>query len=286
MSQTLQQAIDWAVDELQALDTPRVDAEWLMMHVLDCTRTRLLTHADLRLTQAQCEQYQQLVARRKTGEPVAYITGSRGFWTLDLRVTADVLIPRADTELLVEQVLALAGNDQFRVVADLGTGSGAIALAIASERPDWRMIAVDSSDAALAVARKNARLNHLDHVEFYKGDWCDGLPEALQPHILVSNPPYIDADDPHLTAGDLRFEPLSALRAADNGLSDLRTLSNQAFLYLRDGGWVLFEHGYNQGAAVRQMLQISGFNTIKTLQDIGGQDRVTMGKKPEVDGHE
>jgi release factor glutamine methyltransferase len=286
MSQTLQQAIDWAVDELQALDTPRVDAEWLMMHVLDCTRTRLLTHADLRLTQAQCEQYQQFVVRRKTGEPVAYITGSRGFWTLDLRITPDVLIPRADTELLVEQVLALADNDQFRVVADLGTGSGAIALAIASERPDWRMIAVDSCDAALEVARKNARLNHLDHIEFYVGDWCNGLPEALQPHILVSNPPYIDADDPHLTAGDLRFEPLSALRAADNGLSDLRTLSNQAFLYLRDGGWVLFEHGYNQGAAVRQMLQISGFNTIKTLQDIGGQDRVTMGKKPEVDGHE
>lgn len=286
MSQTLKQAIDWAVDELQALDTPRVDAEWLMMHVLDCTRTRLLTHADLRLTQAQYEQYQQLVARRKTGEPVAYITGSRGFWTLDLRVTPDVLISRADTELLVEQVLALAGNDQFRVVADLGTGSGAIALAIASERPDWRIIAVDSSEAALTVARKNARLNHLDHVEFLKGDWCNALPGALQPYILVSNPPYIDADDPHLTAGDLRFEPLSALRAADNGLSDLRTLSNQAFFYVRDGGWVLFEHGYNQGAAVRQMLQVSGFNTIKTLQDIGGQDRVTMGKKPEVDGHE
>jgi release factor glutamine methyltransferase len=112
------------------------------------------------------------------------------------------------------------------------------------------------------------------------------LPEALQPHILVSNPPYIDADDPHLTAGDLRFEPLSALRAADNGLSDLRTLSTQAFLYLSDGGWVLFEHGYNQGAAVREMLQVSGFTIIKTLQDIGGQDRVTMGKKPEVDGHE
>ena len=286
MSQTLQQAIDWALDELQALDAPRVDAEWLMMHVLDCRRTRLLTHAELLLSPAQCEQYQQVVARRKIGEPVAYITGTRGFWKLDLCVTPDVLIPRADTELLVEQVLALAGNDQFRVVADLGTGSGAIALAIASERPDWRIIAVDSSDAALTVARKNARLNQLDHVEFFKGNWCSALPEALQPHILVSNPPYIDADDPHLTAGDLRFEPRAALRAADNGLSDLRTLSTQAFLNLRDGGWVLLEHGFNQGAAVRQMLQVSGFNTIRTIRDLGSQDRVTMGKKPEVADHE
>lgn len=283
---TLQQAIDWAVDELQAGDSARVDAEWLMMHVLQCSRTRLLTHKDQLLTQLQSERYQQATARRKVGEPVAYITATRGFWTLELAVTSDVLIPRADTELLVEQVLALAGNDQHRVVADLGTGSGAIALAIASERPGWRVVAVDSSAAALEVARKNAQLNQLTHVEFYQGDWCDALPDHLRPHIVVSNPPYIDADDPHLTVGDLRFEPLSALRAADKGLSDLRILSSQAFVCLQDGGQVLLEHGYNQGAAVRTLLLQSGFTHISTLQDHGNQDRVTMGKKPAGADHE
>jgi release factor glutamine methyltransferase len=286
MLPTLQQAIDWAIDELQALETPRIDAEWLMMDVLHCKRTRLLTHSDQSLTQSQIELYQRLIARRKAGEPVAYITGTRGFWTLELAVTPDVLIPRADTELLVEQVLALVGNDRYQVLADLGTGSGAIALAIASERPDWRIIAVDSSAAALAVARKNAQLNQLANVEFYEGDWCKALPDLLQPNMVVSNPPYIDEDDPHLMVGDLRFEPMSALRAADNGLSDLRILSRQAFAVLLDGGWVLFEHGYNQGAAVRQLLQQAGFTNISTTQDHGNQDRVTIGKKPELADHE
>jgi release factor glutamine methyltransferase len=283
---TLQEAIDWAIGELQALETPRVDAEWLMMHALQWTRTRLLMHPDQLLTQSQSELYQRVIARRKAGEPVAYITGTRGFWTLELTVTPDVLIPRADTELLVEQVLALVGNDRYQVLADLGTGSGAIALAIASERAGWRIIAVDSSAAALDVARKNAQLNQLANVEFYEGDWCNALPDRLRPHIVVSNPPYIDADDAHLTVGDVRYEPMSALRAADKGLSDLRILSTQAFAVLLDGGWVLFEHGYNQGAAVRQLLQQAGFTTISTTQDHGNQDRVTMGKKPELADHE
>ncbi|MDP2283485.1 MAG: peptide chain release factor N(5)-glutamine methyltransferase, partial [Pseudohongiella sp.] len=218
MSMTLQQAIDWAANELHGLETPRVDAEWLLMHVVQCTRTRLLTHAEQTLTAQQSEEFKQAIMRRQTGEPVAYITGTRGFWTLDLHVTPDVLIPRADTELLVEQALALADNQAQLNVADLGTGSGAIALAIASERPNWSVFAVDSSPAALMLARKNARINQVSHIEFYEGNWCDALPSELVLDMVVSNPPYIDAADPHLLSGDLRFEPMSALRAAENGL--------------------------------------------------------------------
>ncbi|TFH74775.1 peptide chain release factor N(5)-glutamine methyltransferase [Gammaproteobacteria bacterium LSUCC0112] len=286
MLKTLQQAIDWAADTLHDLETPRVDAEWLLMHVLQCTRTRLLTHADQTLTKQQTVAFEQAIMRRHAGEPVAYITGTRGFWTLDLHVTPDVLIPRADTELLVEQALALADNQARLCVADLGTGSGAIALAIASERPNWQVLAVDSSAAALMLARKNARLNHLSHVEFYEGNWCEALPDNLLLDMVVSNPPYIDAADPHLLAGDLRFEPMSALRAAENGLSDLRTLSAQAYERLKPGGWALFEHGYNQGPAVQTLLQQSGFVGIRTIRDHGDQDRVTMGKKAEGSDHE
>lgn len=286
MSLTLQQAIDWAANELHDLETPRVDAEWLLMHVVQCTRTRLLTHAEQTLTAQQSEEFKQAIMRRQTGEPVAYITGTRGFWTLDLHVTPDVLIPRADTELLVEQALELADNQAQLNVADLGTGSGAIALAIACERPNWRVFAVDSSPAALMLARKNARINQLSHIEFYEGNWCDALPSDLVLDMVVSNPPYIDAADPHLLSGDLRFEPMSALRAAENGLSDLRTLSAQAFMRLKPNGWVLFEHGYNQGPAVRSLLQQSGFSKIRTIVDHGGQDRVTMGQKVEDSKHE
>ncbi|MBU2098371.1 MAG: peptide chain release factor N(5)-glutamine methyltransferase [Gammaproteobacteria bacterium] len=290
MEATLRQALHWAQEQLQASDSASVDAEWLLMHELQCTRTRLMTHPDQPLTSAQWQQYCNLVMRRQAGEPVAYITGTRGFWTLDLTVTPDVLIPRSDTELLVEQVLQLADNSPSITLADLGTGSGAIALAIASERPGWRVLATDASAPALAVAKKNAEQNKLYRVEFYQGDWCQALPAELALDMLVSNPPYIEPEDPHLLQGDLRFEPLTALRAHDAGLRDLTVLTEQAVSRLKPGGWLLFEHGYNQGAAVRDLMQQHGFVDVSTQRDPGGNERVTLGRRPvevsEVASHE
>jgi release factor glutamine methyltransferase len=283
MCTTLQQAIDWALVQLLAseaspADSARVDAEWLLMHVLQCSRSRLISHSDMQLTATQWQRFQGFIKRRQAGEPVAYITGTRGFWSLDLHVTPDVLIPRADTELLVEQVLALADNSQSLILADMGTGSGAIALAIASERPTWRVMATDASAAALTLAKDNAQLNNLPHVEFYQGDWCQALPESLLLDFLVSNPPYIEPDDPHLSQGDLRFEPVSALSSPDGGLRDLTELTGQAVSRLKPGGWLLFEHGYNQGAAVRELMAVSGFVEISTRRDLGSQERVTLGQ--------
>lgn len=279
MTTTVQQALQWALVQLQASGSAKVDAEQLLMHVLGCPRARLITHPDQLLTSPQWQQFQEFVVRRLAGEPVAYISGSRGFWTLELQVTPDVLIPRSDTELLVEQVLALADDSQPMTLADLGTGSGAIALAIASERPNWRVLATDSSISALAVARENAQQNNLQAVEFYSGDWCHALPPALRLDMLVSNPPYIEPGDPHLRQGDLRFEPLSALRAQDGGLRDLTLLTAQAVTRLKPGGWLLFEHGYNQGAAVRDLMQRHRFVEISTQRDLGGQERVTLGRR-------
>ena len=277
---TLQQALNWALDQLYGGDSARVDAEWLLMHVLKTSRSRLLSHSDQPVTAEQWQQYQMCVARRRAGEPVAYITGTRGFWSLDLRVTPDVLIPRPDTELLVEQVLALAGHSPALTIADLGTGSGAIALAIAAERPQWRVLATDASEPALAVARQNAVLNNLARVEFYQGDWCEALPVPERLDMLVSNPPYIEPDDPHLSQGDLRFEPVSALCAQDGGLRDLAVLTAQALTRLKSGGWLVLEHGYDQGAAVRGLMQQHDFVDIATHRDVGGQERVTLGRRP------
>lgn len=279
MTTILQQAIDWALEQLQESDSSRVDAEWLLMHVLQCPRSRLMTHPDQQLTPGQWQQYQSFISRRRSGEPVAYITETRGFWSLDLHITPDVLIPRADTELLVEQVLALSDNSRALTVADMGTGSGAIALAIASERPAWRVLAVDASASALAVAKHNAQINNLPGVEFCHGDWCQALPAGLTLDILVSNPPYIESDDPHLLQGDLRFEPVSALRAEDNGLRDLAELTTQAVSHLKSGGWLVLEHGYNQGAPVRELMRGQGFIEISTERDLGGQERVTLGRR-------
>ncbi|MDO8908346.1 MAG: peptide chain release factor N(5)-glutamine methyltransferase [Pseudohongiella sp.] len=284
MTTNLQQAFEWALVQLQELGglqdvTPRVDAEWLLTHVLQCSRSRLITHPDEALTEQQWQIFQRLIKRRQTGEPVAYITGTRGFWSLDLLVTPDVLIPRADTELLVEQVLALADNSQALTLADMGTGSGAIALAVASERPAWRVLAADASAAALAVAKQNAYLNNLSGVEFYQGDWCQALPDSLLLDVLVSNPPYIEPGDPHLLQGDLRFEPISALAAQDGGVRDLAVLTEQSVSRLKPGGWLLFEHGYDQGAAVRELMAGHGFKQISTQRDLGGQERVTLGRR-------
>ena len=257
----------------------RLDAELLMAHVLGKPRTWLYAFGDSALSAAQQAAFEGLVARRTAGEPVAYLTGRRGFWTLDLKVTPDTLIPRPETELLVELALARLPSDSAAEVLDLGTGSGAVALAIASERPQARVTAVDASPGALTVARANAEAYGLRNVEFRHGDWYAPVADARF-RLIASNPPYIEAADPHLAQGDLRFEPYSALASGGDGLDDIRAIVAGAPRHLLPGGWLLLEHGWNQGAAVRALLTDAGFADVATARDLEGRDRVTIGRIP------
>jgi release factor glutamine methyltransferase len=254
-----------------------VDAEWLLAHALGRSHGWLYAHADDAVDDATRVRYENLVERRSGGEPVAYLTGRRGFWTLDLQVTRDTLIPRVETERLVELALQHVPTDRAVRIADLGTGSGAIALAIASERPRAEIVATDASGAALGIASGNARSAGIGTVQFRQGDWCQALGDARF-DLIVSNPPYLAASDPHASAGDLLFEPASALVSGEDGLDAIRAIAAAAPAYLLDGGWLLLEHGWEQGNAVRDVLAASGFVDIATEQDLERRDRVTLGR--------
>ena len=255
----------------------RLDAELLLLHVVQKSRSWLLTHADDVLDPDARTAYASLIERRANGEPVAYITGQRGFWSLDLEVTPATLIPRPETELLVELALQRLPDDVACGVADLGTGSGAIALAIANERPYAQVIATDASADALAVARRNAQHHAIGNVAFVQGDWLAPL-AGQQFDLIVSNPPYIEAEDPHLAQGDLRFEPASALASGPDGLDDIRRIVHDAHAHLRAGGWLLFEHGWNQGDASRALLREAGYAEVFTACDLEQRDRVSGGR--------
>jgi release factor glutamine methyltransferase len=268
----------------QALDTStarlgeRVDAEALLLHVLRQPRSWLFAHADDALDPDALAAFEALAARREAGEPVAYLTGRRGFWTLELEVTPATLIPRPETELLVELALERLPRDAAAGVADLGTGSGAIALAIASERPHARIVATDASADALAVARRNARRLGIGNVCFAEGDWLAPLANERFA-LVVSNPPYIEADDPHLAQGDLRYEPSTALASGADGLDAIRRIVAGAHAHLEAGGWLLFEHGWNQGESARALLRAAGYAQVFTAQDLEARDRVSGGRK-------
>lgn len=250
----------------------RLEAELLLAHVLDVGRAWFFAHADDPIDGAAHERFDALVKRRLLGEPIAYITGRRDFWSLPLEVTPDTLIPRPETELLVE--LALARLPPSGSVLDLGTGSGAIALAMASERPDASVTAVDASVAALEVARRNATNLGLGRVGFLAGDWF--APVAGRRYdVVVSNPPYIEATDGHLSEGDLRFEPMSALASGADGLDDIRRIATEAAGHLQAEGWLLMEHGWNQGEAVRAILHAAGGEEVFTARDLEDRDRVS-----------
>lgn len=255
-----------------------VDARWLLLHVLQRDDAWLFAHGRDALPDAQRQGYEALVARREAGEPVAYLTGRRGFWSLELNVDAAVLIPRPETELLVEQALQRLPTDRESLVADLGTGSGAVALAIAHERPRARVHAVDASRTALEVASANARRLGLGNVAFHDGDWFAPL-AGLRFDLVASNPPYIAQDDPRLAQGDLRFEPAMALASGADGLDAIRRIVADAPAHLSADGWLLLEHGWEQGAAVRGLLQAGGFDAVNTLADLEGRDRVTLGRR-------
>jgi release factor glutamine methyltransferase len=261
------------------LPESRYEVELLLMHVLQRDRAWLFAHATDPVPAEAQAGFGVLLQRRIAGEPVAYLIGRRDFWTLQLRVTPDTLIPRPETELLVELVLQRLPENASHAVADLGTGSGAIALAIASERPNARIIGTDVSAAALTVARDNARINDIHNIEFRHGSWFAPLAgERFQ--IVVSNPPYIAEDDPHLRQGDLRFEPAGALASGADGLDAIREIAAGAPNHLFAGGWLLIEHGWEQGAAIRALLTQAGFAESSTAQDLEGRDRVTLGRMP------
>jgi release factor glutamine methyltransferase len=253
---------------------PVLERRLLVMHALNKTRVELITQADYLLSDQELALIEPLFERRIQGEPIAYILGQREFFGLDLQVTPEVLIPRPDTELLVELSIQLAPPDSD--LLDLGTGSGAIAIAVAHHRPDLSVWAADISPAALAVARRNAVTHHCP-IHFIESDWYRHLP-ARQWHTIVSNPPYIVANDSHLTQGDLRFEPINALTDHADGLSAYRELIAGAGNRLIASGWLLFEHGYDQATAVRDLLQSAGFKQVQSWQDIAGIERVSGGQ--------
>jgi release factor glutamine methyltransferase len=255
----------------------RAEADILLAHALGKPRSWLIAHADDPADAAGAAAFAALVERRAAGEPVAYLTGRRGFWTLDLEVTPATLIPRPETELLVELALARLPHAGAPRVLDLGTGSGAIALAIARECPHARVLATDASAAALAVARRNAQAHGLRNVALAQSDWFATL-AGEHFDLVVSNPPYIAAGDPHLEQGDLRFEPAGALASGIDGLDDIRRIVDGARAQLVANGWLLFEHGWDQGAAVRGLLEAAGYREVFTAQDLEGRDRVSGGR--------
>lgn len=256
-------------------DSPRLDVELLLAHALGQTRTWLYTWPETHVAGDREAVFRELLSRRRAGEPLAYITGEREFWSLPLAVDDRTLIPRPETETLVSWALELRLPAAARV-ADLGTGSGAIALALASERSEWQLTAIDHSDAALAVAAANARRLDIGNVTFVVSDWFAEL-GAQRFDAIVSNPPYVADGDPHLGQGDLRFEPRAALVAGDDGLCDLRSIIAGAPGHLAPGGWLLLEHGAQQGAAVRTLLEEAGFTGVGTRDDLAGLPRISGG---------
>lgn len=277
-SDTLREILAWATGRLMARsDSPRLDAEVLLGHILDHSRAQLLARPELALAPASIRSYRALIARRAHGEPVAYLTSRREFWSRRFRVSPATLIPRPETELLVELALERLPAGAPRRVADLGTGSGVIALTLALERPACRITATDLSAEALEVARDNARDLDAGHVELRQGDWCAPL-NGEHYDLIISNPPYIDASDPHLGQGDLRHEPRIALSPGENGLEAIERIVSTAPVYLVRDGWLLLEHGHEQAAAVAALLERHGYTGIEQRRDIGGHTRAVAAR--------
>ncbi|MFQ2647114.1 peptide chain release factor N(5)-glutamine methyltransferase [Aeromonas caviae] len=272
----IQQARAHIMATLASGESPRADTDALLCHLLDCRSSYLMTWPEHELDAAQQATLAGWLARRLNGEPIAHLIGEREFWSLPLKVSPATLIPRPDTEVLVEQALARLPGGPCALL-DLGTGTGAIALALKSERPDADVWAVDRMPAAAALARTNSAVLGLP-IEVRDGSWFAPLSDAPRFAMIVSNPPYIDGADPHLHEGDVRFEPRSALVAEEQGLADIRLIVTQAPAHLVPGGWLLLEHGWDQGEAVRQLLLQQGYVQVETVRDYGDNERVTLGR--------
>ena len=257
--------------------SPRLDAEVLLGHVLGQNRVWLMTHGDSGVTAGQAERFLEMIRARKAGQPVAQLTGQREFWSLILRVTPDVLTPRPDTELLVECALGLREHRQPARVLDLGTGSGAVALALAVERPDWAIVATDISAAALEVAAGNARAAGISNILMIQGDWLAAVP-GQRFDMIVANPPYLADHEWAESDPELQFEPRQALAGGVDGLEAIRVIAAGAPAHLLPGGWLLLEHGMRQGESIRALLRESGYQEIRTSRDLAGLPRITQGR--------
>ncbi|MBT8127768.1 MAG: peptide chain release factor N(5)-glutamine methyltransferase [Gammaproteobacteria bacterium] len=270
-------------DACQLLQTvspsPAADASRLLCFVLDCNSAHLIAWPEKELTPQQAAGFAELLKRRLIGEPIAYITGAREFWSLPLKVNQDVLIPRPETETLVEFVVDRFAERDGIKTADLGTGSGAIACALATERPQWDIVATDISHAALQIARSNANMLKLDNIRFCQGNWFEAIAGDVF-DLIISNPPYVADDDHHLAEGDVRFEPELALTAGAQGLDAIQILTRQAGDYLTADGWLIVEHGYDQRSAVQDCFLQGGFEEIVQLTDLASLARVTAGRSP------
>jgi release factor glutamine methyltransferase len=277
----IKNALHWALSILnKAPIEARLDAEILLSHVLSKNRAYLFTYPEKPLSEEQMRYYQQLITSRAEGIPIAYLTGHREFWSFPLHVNQHTLIPRHETERLVELALELLPQEPSLQILDLGTGSGAIALALASERPHWQITACDKSIEAIAVAKANAHALKINNVRFYHSNWFDSLP-LQQYHAIVSNPPYIAAEDEHLTQGDVRFEPVTALVSGQDGLADLQYIIAHSGNYLFPQGLILLEHGYDQKNSIGAILNKLGYCEVQCWKDIAGHDRVSSGWKSE-----
>ena len=268
-----------AEEELaQTSDTARLDAELLLCETLNISRTHLATWPEKGLDEHEHRQYQALIERRSNGEPIAYILGSQDFWTLELITTPNVLIPRPETELLVEAALERLAEKQSATIIDIGTGSGAIALSIAKEKPSNTVIGTDISKAAISVAAQNKNMNNIDNTYFIHGKWSSNIKnESCE--MIVSNPPYIAQNDQHLTLGDIRFEPNIALVSGKTGFEDIDKIIQDSQRTLKKNGWLLFEHGWEQGPQSQQKLKQAGYQNVMLLKDLNGNDRVSIGQK-------
>jgi len=280
MGNTLGTIHQAAIEQLKSCsDSARLDADIILSFALDIPRTRFITQADTPVSDSQFDTIQDLITKRKSGLPVSYITGTQGFWDLELIVNEHTLIPRPETELLVEFALAIYPKDKPIKVIDLGTGTGAIAIAIAKSCPNWHVMACEKSESALNVARTNIKKYELENTELIKSDWFSAVDAERSFDLIISNPPYISNQDPHLTQGDVKFEPITALSAGPEGLDDIRQIVKTAKEYLNEHGWLIVEHGYDQGDAVKALFAEQGYHTIQQGLDLNGHTRMTYGQR-------
>ena len=274
MLPSIEQCLKQATTQLtEVSDSPQLDAEVLLADILKKNRSFFRAFPEQNLTESEFENFHQLLVKRSRGTPIAHILGRREFWSLDLQVNEHTLIPRPDTEVLIEFILQHLSQPDLKV-ADLGTGTGAIALALASEKSQWNITATEQSDAALDIARKNADSLKLTNIQFKQGNWFQAL-DSNNYDLIISNPPYIPSSDPHLLQGDVRFEPIAALASGKDGLDDIRHLIKNAHKYLSANGWLILEHGYDQKVEVFNIFQSSGFMNIIQKNDYASNPRLT-----------
>ena len=278
---TITELLQQAEQSINSSESARLDAEILFCDVMQLQRSRIYSHPEQLVPEDKSVLFQSLIEQRQLGHPIAHLTGKKEFWSLELTVNRDTLIPRPETELLVETALQIIPQDAAFSILDLGTGSGAIAIAIASERPNCRIVATDINSNALAIARKNAETHQMDNIQFYPSNWYQNIPSQSF-DMIVSNPPYIRQDDEHLSQGDVRFDPELALVAGTDGMQAINMILESAKHYLASDACLLIEHGYDQKPLVQEAFLKHDFKRIKTFQDLSGQDRITLGNHHEI----